>query len=77
MRSKKLNVVFDKFTSKMRKRLNKKEHEGFTGWDNIELYDDFINRATKKLNNIFADEKTFVDVANLAMFLAYIVRNKK
>ena len=72
MKSKKLNQVFDEFTTKMKKRLNKKERDGFTGWDYKTLSSEFIERAIRKLNNPLADEKDFVDVANLAMFLAHI-----
>jgi hypothetical protein len=72
MKSKKLNKVFDDFTTNMRKRLNQKEQGGFTGWDYPALSIDFIERAIRKLNNPLADEKDFVDVANLAMFLAHI-----
>ena len=72
MKSKKLNQVFDEFTTKMKKRLNKKERDGFTGWDYKALSSEFIERAIRKLNNPLADEKDFVDVANLAMFLAHI-----
>ena len=72
MRSKKLTQVFDDFTDKMKKRLNHKEREGFTGWDYKALSSDYIERAIGKLRNPLADEKDFVDVANLAMFLAHI-----
>ena len=72
MRSKKLTQAFDDFTDKMKKRLNHKEREGFTGWDYKALSSDFIERAIRKLRNPLADEKDFVDVANFAMFLAHI-----
>jgi hypothetical protein len=72
MRSKKLNQAFDDFTDKMKKRLNHKEREGFTGWDYKALSSDYIERAIGKLRNPLADEKDFVDVANFAMFLAHI-----
>ena len=74
MKSKKLNKVFDDFTANMRKRLNQKEQEGFTGWDKQK---DLFERAIVKLTDPNITKKDCVDVANFAMFIAYQINNRK
>jgi len=55
MRSKKLTQAFDDFTDKMKKRLNKKEREGFTGWAEWLRYDCRSPRKPARDNGVVCD----------------------
>ena len=61
----KLFCAVNEFTSKMRKKLQQKKEEGFTGWDDPAWPDEDIIGKIKK--NLLSGD--MVDVANLAMFL--------
>lgn len=77
MTKKKLDLVVDDFTEKMRARLRDKAKAGFTGWDDpdwdsCDLYRRMQSKVTEVLvrgNN--CDPKHLVDIANFAMFLHF------
>jgi hypothetical protein len=70
-----LRRCFEAFTEEMKKRLAKKEDEGFEGWDNnTNLH--LAQRAKTKVHRLEApsdhvDVKDAIDVANLMMMLWY------
>jgi hypothetical protein len=72
-----LHKLVDAFANEMKKRLDEKFYEGYTGWDNPEWTESQI-RGRIQESAFKSDEKhRAVDTANLCAFLWNRLRNDK
>ena len=67
-----LSMVVDKFAEAMKKRLLSKLKQGYRGWQAPDDYD-IPNRLLRNAAEavVKGNEKSFIDTANLAMFIWY------
>ena len=59
------------------KRLEKKEKQGFIGWENImnELY--FKTQIRERAGKVLASQKHLIDIANFCSFLWQMIEDRK
>jgi hypothetical protein len=73
-----LEEAFNNFTEAMKKRLLSKQEQGYSGWDRpyaYEIQERFILTAAEGV--VKKNLKSFVDVANYALFLFEFYRRRK